>query len=156
MSLITSWTDYDQAIDQILETAQTDLAVFDPDLTRLRLESPSRNAQLLRLLSGKPAGRVTLVIQRAEPFLQEMPRLQRLLRDYSHCLEIRQGEGEVVKLTDTLVLADQHSALVRFHRDQPRSRLILADPGACAPYRKRFEAILAEGGQALSTYSLGL
>ena len=49
-----------------------------------------------------------------------------------------------------------HLALVCFHREQPRARLIIDDVHECTPYVRRFEEILAAGGDPVSAMTLGL
>ena len=54
------------------------------------------------------------------------------------------------------VVADSRHALVRFHEDQARAKVMLDAPLDCAPYARRFDEIVAEGGDEISATTLGL
>jgi hypothetical protein len=55
-----------------------------------------------------------------------------------------------------MILVDGRHGLIRFDRDQPRSKLLLDDPEAIRPYLQRFDALWHEGGEPVSTVTLGL
>jgi hypothetical protein len=43
--LITTWTDYDNAVQEVLELSASTLQIFDEDLSSLKLERPQRIAR---------------------------------------------------------------------------------------------------------------
>ena len=155
--LITTWSEYDSAVREILGLAQTTLLVFDETLSSLQLERPERIAALRRLLSArKPATRLTIIVQKADFVRQYSPQLMDLLTVHSPALTIIQSPPHLARLKDSLLIADGRHALIRFHQEQPRSRLIIDDSEECAPYQQRFDEILGEGGDPLSPMTLGL
>lgn len=155
--LITTWSEHDSAVQEILDLSPTTLLVFDDNLSPLKLERPARIAALRRLLSARqPTTRLTIVVQKADFVRQYSPQLMDLLGVHSPALTIIQSPPHLARLKDSLLIADGRHALVRFHQEQPRSRLIIDDSEECAPYQQRFDEILDEGGDPLSPMTLGL
>lgn len=153
--LMTSWSEYDVAIGQVLSVATRSLAIFDSDLSALKLEVPERHEVLAAFLR-RPGARLRIAVQCPQPVLQHSPRLISLLRLYAHGFALLATPPHLSSLSDSLFLADDESGVIRFHRDHARSKTIIADPEACLPYCKRFEDIWNEGGTLLSGTTLGL
>lgn len=55
-----------------------------------------------------------------------------------------------------MILVDEKYALIRFERDLPRSKLLIDEPDEVRPYLSRFKEIWAEGGEPVSSTTLGL
>lgn len=52
--LITTWAEYQTAIDRMLAIACHRICIYDEDLTNLKLESSARLDHVKRLLTGQP------------------------------------------------------------------------------------------------------
>jgi len=155
--LITTWSEYDRAIQELLDLSATRLDIFDEDLSTLKLEAPQRVAALRALLSAPSHDRQLRIVVRKRDFVcQYSPQLMNLLTLYAPLLSIIDAPPHLDQLGDCLMIADDRHALVRFHRDQPRARLIVDDTSECAPYAQRFAEVLGEGGDPLSSKTLGL
>ena len=155
--LITTWSEHDSAVQEILDLSPSALQVFDEDLSPLKLESPERIAALDGLLSSRQEDRkLTIVVQKTDFVRQYSPQLMSLLRLYSPTLKIIHAPSHLHALQDSMLIADGKHALVRFHRDHARCRLITDDVQECKPYQKRFDEILGEGGDPISATTLGL
>lgn len=155
--LLTPWSEYDAATQEILDRSTVTLEIFDGDLSSLKLESLSKVAALRALLdSHRSPGRLTIVVRKADFVRQYSPRLLNLLSTYAPALTISESPPHLGTLAESLLIADGRHALVRFHRDQPRSRLIVDDQSECAPVVQRFNEIVAAGVQPLSPTTLGL
>ncbi|HEX5804607.1 MAG TPA: hypothetical protein VFY24_16440 [Azospira sp.] len=153
--LMTSWSEYDGAIGEVLSIAGHSLAVFDHDLVSLKLETPERHEALAAFLR-RPQAQLRIAVQSSRPVLQHSPRLIALLRLHAHNFQLIETPPHLAGLSDSLLLADGETAVVRFHRDHARSKVIVGDAEACKPYGKRFEEIWNEGGTPLSATTLGL
>lgn len=153
--LMTSWREYDVAIGEVLSIAGHSLAVFDHDLVSLKLETPERH-EALAVFLRQPQATLRMVVQSSRPVLQHSPRLIALLRLHAHNFQLVETPPHLAGLSDSLVLADGETAIVRFHRDHARSKVIVGDGEACKRYCKRFEEIWNEGGAPLSATTLGL
>lgn len=154
-NLLTSYGEYDAAIDLILSRAERQLDIFDHDLSLLKLERPARQAALERLLAA-PNHQLRIVVQDGQTVLARQPRLVQLLSTHGHHLSLIEADEKLQNLTDSFLIADHAHALVRFHRDQPRSKLLECEAEEVKPYERRFLAILEEGGTALSPRVAGL
>ncbi|MBE2259296.1 MAG: hypothetical protein IAE88_10595 [Rhodobacteraceae bacterium] len=155
--LITTWSEYDSAVEEILDLSRNSLLIFDRDLAPLKLEQPERIVALRRLLSSQQDGRrLTVVVQQPDFVRQRSPQLMNLLALHAPAMSIIHSPPHLDRLKDCLLIADGRQLLVRFHQDQPRARVIVDDARECAPYLLRFDEILGEGGTPLSSITLGL
>ena len=154
--LLTTWGDYQSALDRVLAEAQSMLRIFDPDLSLLKLEEPGRLATLQQLLKTSRRNQIQIALQNADHFRQRCPHLQELLRLHSDQFHIIEISDSLAHLRDTMVLAEESSGLIRFDIGQPRSKLVLSEPVAITPYLQRFAEIWREGGTPVSATTLGL
>ena len=154
--LITYWSDHDSAVLKTLSLAISTLRIFDEDLLRLKLEDPERHKELQRLLETGSSSRIEIALRNAEPFRRNSPRLMKLLATHPHKFSVIECPPHLATLSDALLLADDRHALIRFHKDNARSRLIIDDTKSCQPYHQRFSEILHEGGLPISSTTLGL
>jgi len=155
--LITSWGDYQAAIDRLLILAVRKISIYDEDLGHLRLDSPSRLAELKRvLLADRNISRIRVAVRDAELLRRQQPLLMNLIGEFSHCLSVQQTPEQLAHLRDTMILVDDKHGLIRFERDQPRSKLLLDESDELKPYIARFEDIWSEGGESVSATTLGL
>ena len=154
--LIMNWGHHDQSLQKILELATQSLRIFDEDLSKLKLEQ-TENAELLRRFLGTDRQHILcIVVRNAEPFRRESPRLMSLLTLLPQNMTIHESPPHLASLSDSLVIADDRHALVRFHKDGARSKTIIDDAEQCKPYVNRFEDILKEGGEQICASTLGL
>lgn len=154
--LITSWGDFQTALDRLLVMAGQKICIYDEDLGQLRLDSAPRLAALKRVLGGKPAGNLRIALRHAETLRQQQPLLINLLTDYSHCCAAQQTPAQLAHLRDSMILIDGKHGLIRFERDLPRSKLLIDEVDELRPYLARFEEIWNEGGETVGSTTLGL
>jgi len=154
--LTTSWSQYDASLSEILPRAAQTVRIFDEDLVKLKLER-SDNVEVLRSFLGSSAqNRLQIIIRDAGPLRRNSPRLMKLLADYSDKMAVTRCPEHLISLSDSLVICDDCHALVRFHEDHARAKLIVDSAADCAPYVRRFEDLLSEGGEPISATTLGL
>jgi len=153
--LITDWSAGDAAIDRLLALATQSLRVFDRDLSRLGFERPQRIAELSRLLRSGAQARAEFIVQDAGPLQRAQPRLLALLAREAR-LSVCAAPAHLASLAESLLIVDGRHALLRFHHQQPRARLLIDAPQDCAPWLQRFAEIRGEGGTPVSATTLGL
>ena len=154
--LITSWSVHDQSLTKILRLASKSLRIFDDDLEKLKLETAG-NAEILRQFLASSTQHVAqILVKNAEPLRRNSPRLMALLANHPLNLNVLVCPAHLESLNDSMVIADDQHALIRFHKDNVRSKAITDTPEECAPYANRFYEILREGGEQLSATTLGL
>ena len=154
--LTTHWSEHDASLQTILRLLSVSLSIFDEDLTRLRLEDPENAEALRKFLAERKRNLVQIVVKNAEPFRRNSPRLFKLLATYPDQMSIVQCPEHLFSLNDALFIVDSRHALVRFHKDNARARVIIDDAEACAPYAQRFFEITGEGGESVNATTLGL
>lgn len=154
--LTTHWSEHDASLESILRSLSESLSIFDDDLARLRLERPENVEILRRFLADSTRNRIRVVLKNTEPFRCRSPRLFKLLATYPDQMTVIQCPEHLHSLNDSLFIVDGAHALIRFHKDNARSRIIINDREACVPYVQRFHDIEHEGGESISATTLGL
>ena len=154
--LLTSWNEYRSAIDRLLAMVKREIRIYDQNIIELGLDSPPRLEHLKRLLQANLPETFRAALRDCEPLKRDCPRLMRLLADYAHGMTVQQTPEHLAHLRDAMVLIDGRHGLIRFDRDQPRSKLLIGETDELQPYLRRFEDIWAEGGTPLSITTLGL
>ena len=124
LRLITTWTENDEFLAQILGRAKQSILVFDDDLAKLQFESPANADVLRRLLATDRKNRVHIVLRNADPLRRNGARLMQLLGDHPGALTIQECAPQLIGLNDSMVIVDDRHALIRFHPDNPRARTI--------------------------------
>lgn len=154
--LITTWAEYESAVQDILTLATHKLRIFDENLSALKLERPDRLALLRQFLSAGPERSMQIAVLDAEHLRNNCPRLMQLLAAHAHNLKIVECPPHLSTLSDSLIIADGQHGVVRFHKDHARAKAIVSDAEACAPYQQRYDQILEEGGTPITATTLGL
>lgn len=154
--LITSWSDYQAAIDRLLMLASRKIHIYDQDIGQLKLETPSRLNALKRVLQGPDQDALQIAVRDATTLRMAHPLLNNLLTTYSHRVLAQQTSEQLAHLRDGMILVDGEHALIRFDRDQARSKLLIDEADEVRPYQIRFAEILSEGGEPITGFTLGL
>ncbi len=154
--LLTSWGEYEMALDRLLSMACHKIRIYDEDLVALKLESSAHQEDLKRLLTPSNPDALQIALRNGEPLRRQFPFLLKLLTLHSHQASARQTSPQFAHLRDNMVLVDDKHALIRFDRDQARSKLLIDEPEELKPYLHRFTEIMAEEGEAIGGTTLGL
>ncbi|MDR2186817.1 MAG: hypothetical protein LBE62_02050 [Azonexus sp.] len=154
--LITTWNDYRTAFDRLLAEAQGKISFYDEDLSKPGFASPDRLDHLQRILRSGYDLALRLAVRHAASLPQREPGLMKLLGTYSHRAAAQETPPQLAHLRDSMFIVDDRHALIRFDRDQPRSKLLLDEAAEIRPYLQRFEEIWAEGGESIRPTTLGL
>jgi len=154
--LITSWNDYQAAIDRLLAMASQKICIYDEDLAQLRLDSENRQNALKRLLHDGRHETLQIAVRNAVPLSRENPLLVELLTTYSHLAAAQQTPPQLAHLRDSMLLVDDKHALIRFEQSQARSKLLIDEAEELRPYLLRFSEIWSEGGEPVRNTALGL
>ncbi|HCV13298.1 MAG TPA: hypothetical protein DGC76_06310, partial [Candidatus Accumulibacter sp.] len=67
--LMTTWSEYDSAVQEILDLSPTRLDIFDEDLSSLRLEGADRIAALRSVLTAASHSRQLRIVVRRRDFV---------------------------------------------------------------------------------------
>ncbi|MBL8404313.1 MAG: hypothetical protein JNL16_07190 [Dechloromonas sp.] len=154
--LITSWADYQTAIDRLLAIATKQIHIYDEDLTTLKLDSAPRLAHVKRLVQGTRADALFIAVRNGSPLRNQHPLLQSLLTTYGHVAAAQETPPHLAHLRDSMIIVDGKHGLIRFERDMPRSKLLIDESDELRPYLAKFNEIWAEGGERISSSTVGL
>ena len=152
--LITSWSDYQAAVERLLAMACREILIYDEDLGSLKLDSPLTLSQLQRVTRAD--GQLRIALRNAEPLRQRHPQLLNLLSVFSHHATAQQTPEHLSHLRDSMIIVDGKHGLIRFDRDQPRSKLLIDEVEELRPYALRFSEIWSAEGNPVNATTLGL
>lgn len=153
---LTSLAEQVAGIDEIVGYARSRLQVFDVDMSSGGWSRAARLQALSRFLRGSRTARCEIILHDLRWLETASGRLLALLRQFPHAVTIyRTGPG-AREAMDPLVIVDRQHCLHRFHVDQPRASLAVAEPAAIRPLALRFDEIWATGEPGLSATVLGL
>jgi len=155
-SLITTRTDYLAAVTLMLERAQRELRIFDPDLSELDFNAPPRIDALRRFLSAGRTHRLCIALHDVEHVSTRCPRLIELLRIFPSTLIIYRTEGEAARAQDRFVLADDAHFVRRPVAAQGRGVVVQDDPHEAQGMLLRFDEIWESSLPAVSAATSGL
>ena len=154
--LITSWTDYQMALDRLLAIACHKISIYDEDLVTLKLESAPRLLHIKRVLQAGQDDALQIAVRNAGPVRQKNPLLLNQLTTFGHRASAHETPPQLAHLRDSMILVDDKHALIRFERDMPRSKLLIDEIDEIRPYLARFREIWSEGGENITSTALGL
>lgn len=155
-TLIATWADYEDALSRTIAAATQQLWIFDHDLAACGLEKPDRHEQLVAFLRGSPHARLQIALRDPQRLQTSMPRTLKFLTTFGHITSVTRTPDRLAHLRDSMVLTDRRCGVVRFDHNHPRGKMIVDDEDESAPYIRRFEEILAEGGDRVTPGVLGL
>lgn len=154
--MLSGERDYEAAIDQVIEAAQTTLHIFDIDMAASGYGSRKRAEALQTFLRKSSKNRLLIVLHDTDRLTVNCPRLLNLLRIHSHSIAINKTLEHARVANDPCVLADEMHYVHRFHRDSARALLAFNDPLGARPLKGRFEQLLEASQPAVFATTLGL
>jgi hypothetical protein len=144
------------AVDQVLESAERLVRIFDVSLTNRGFNSPARVERLRDLLVSGRAHRLLIALHEVETLERDCPRLLALLRQFPMSIEIHRTIAQARDAHDPFVIADDHSVWHQLHFEQPRAVVALHSPADTLPIAQRFDEIWDLSEPAVSATTLGL
>jgi hypothetical protein len=144
------------AIDDLIPLARQHIRVFDQDLSQGGWNSARRAERLTAFLRAARGRRLDIIVHDTRYLESACPRLVVLLRTFGYAISIFKTGDEAKVATDPLLIVDSLHYLHRFHFDQPRATLGIAQPELTQPLANRFDEIWATGAPGISGTVLGL
>ncbi len=154
--LITTKTEYQEAIDLLLPMAQRELRIFDPDLADLRLHLPERIALLREFLSRGRNNRLYIAVHKTDFIERRAPRLLSLLGLFAANIFIQRTQGDAARVQDCFILCDETHMVRRPVAAQPRGVVLTDDLNEGAKMRDRFDQIWESSETGVSANTSGL
>lgn len=154
--LITTWQDYQEAIDRLLPLAQRHICIYDNDLEMLKLESPIRQDELARFLKASPGNSLEILIRQGDALRTRQPRTLSLLKTYDHQIKVHETPSHLAHLRDSMLIVDGQHGLIRFEQNMSRSKLLIDAGEETHGYQQRFNEIRNESSEPFAATTLGL
>jgi hypothetical protein len=154
--LITTRREYLDGMALVIGLARREIALFDPDLAAIDMNSAARMEQLGAFLAGNRDARLRIVVHDADGVRRDCPRLLSLLAQHAGAIAIHETEGEAQRAQDCFVLADAEHFVRRGVAAQPRGAIGLHDQREGRLMHDRFEEIWTSSVLAISATTLGL
>lgn len=154
--LITTRTEYQEAIDMLLPRAQRELRVFDPDMADLRFHIPERIAMLREFLSRGRNNRLYVALHSTEFIERRAPRLLALLGLFGSSIVIQRTQGDAARVQDCFILCDEMHLVRRPVAAQPRGVILTDDLIEGAKMRERFDNIWESSESGVTANTSGL
>jgi hypothetical protein len=151
-----SESDYQQAVDRLLEQPGRELRIFDPDLSSLRVNSSARIAQLEKFLRFSRTRRIYIVVHHTDALTRRSPRMMELLKLFTHAIQINRTHEEIRSLQDAFMVLDAQHYLRRPVADFFRGAIALNDDTEALAMRSRFQEIWSSSFPGVSSATLGL
>jgi hypothetical protein len=144
------------AIDEVVDSAQRVIKVFDISLSNRGFNSPARAEKLRRFLVAGRAHRLLIALHETDLLARENARLLALLRQFPMSIEIHRTIAQARSAQDPFVVADDHSVWHQQHWEQPRGIVAVHSPADALPIAQRFDEIWELSEPAVSATTLGL
>jgi hypothetical protein len=154
--LFDSGPAFQAAVERLLEQPGRELRVFDPDLVRLRLDTPERIGRLEHFLQASRTRRLYLAMHDTAHVSRNCPRLIALLRRFAHAVQVQRTHEEIRGLRDAFLVLDTAHFVRRPEATRWRGVLSLNDPNEAYAMRSRFLEIWAASEPAVPPTTLGL
>lgn len=152
----TGERNYAAALDLMIAAAQNELLIFDQDFIRGDYVSLRRYELLRDFLSKNALSKLTIILQYAQHFANNCPRLLGLLETYGHKMTVYETNDVAKIAKDCFVIADKRHYVRRFHIDQARFKFAFDDEIEAANLNMRFDELLDETTETVSITKLGL
>jgi hypothetical protein len=148
-------SEYDAALDTILEKPQKIVRIFENALGR-GYNSPRRYELLRTFLLASPRNRLQIVAHETQSMDRTCPRLLNLLRLHAHAISIHETHQVAKAVYDPFAVVDDLHFVHRFHFEELRGVLALHDPIGTHTFIERFGEIWEASSPAVSATTLGL
>ena len=155
-SLVLGERNYAAALDLVIAQAENHLLIFDQSFEKGDYASLKRFELIQQFLAKNAASELTIILQNAQFFSVNCPRLFDLLSIYGHKIRVFETNDFAKIAKDCFVIADKQHYVRRFHIEQARFKYALNDVEECANLGMRFDELLDETTEAVSTTKLGL
>jgi hypothetical protein len=154
--VITTRSEYLAAFDELVARARKELRIFDPDLSQLELNAPTRAESLRQFMLASRENRLFIALHDIDYVTRAAPRVMNLLTQFSAAIAVHRTEGDAARVQDCFVLADGEHLVRRPVAAHPRGVVLANDLKECLAIRERFDEIWQSSVPAVSATRLGL
>ncbi|OAM52564.1 hypothetical protein A7981_03610 [Methylovorus sp. MM2] len=154
--IILGEANYREALNLVIASAESELLIFDEDLSKGDYASLKRFELIRDFLSKGSTTKLIIILHDTAYFTSRCPRLFALLQTYGHLMSVYQTTEQAKVAKDIFIIADQKHYLRRFHVDQARFKYAFDDEKTANMLNMRFDELREWTGEAVSPTTLGL
>jgi len=147
---------FQAAVDLLLAQDGRELRLFDPDLSRLRLDSTERIGRIEGFLQASRTRRLYVALHDTDFLTRYCPRMMALVARHSHAVQINRTQEEARKAQDSFLVLDALHYVRRPSAQFFRGALGLNDENEAFAMRGRFGEIWSASFPAVAPTTLGL
>jgi hypothetical protein len=151
----TSKLQYDEFVDEVIALARHELRIFENQLGT-SYNASARHEALRQFLLASRRNRVRIAVHDATTIDRFCPRMQQLVRAFSHAVTIHETQQQAKGVYDPFVVADDMHSVRLFHFDTLRGLHAKNDPIEASALVERFEEIWEVSTPAVTANTLGL
>ncbi len=122
----------------------------------MRLNSPSRIAQLDNFLRASRTHKIYMVVHDTDHLTRQCPRMLGLLKLFTHAIQINRTHEEIRNLQDAFLVLDAQHYLRRPMADAFRGAIGLNDETEALAMRSRFQEIWSASYPGVASTTVGL
>jgi hypothetical protein len=148
-------TEYETAIDSILQKASGKIRIFDYALGK-EYNSSRRSDMLRQFFLASRRNTLQIVVHDTGTMDRNCPRIFNLLHTYGHAISINETHPSAKLVYDPFVIVDDRCFVHRFHFDEMRGLAGLDDPIGTNTFIERFSEIWEASSPAVFATTLGL
>ncbi|HMK14248.1 MAG TPA: hypothetical protein VK460_04480 [Burkholderiales bacterium] len=147
--------EYEAAINLVIAQARRSIRIFDKQASNA-FNSVERYELLRSFLLASRVNRILIVVHDTGFLTSHCPRMMSLLKQFSHCIAIRETGTDAKQVYDPFTVVDENHYVHRFHYDRPRGLMALNDLNEAHEFIDRFEEIWEASIPAVPATTLGL
>jgi len=152
---IDSVAEYEAAINLVIAQARRNIRIFDKQASSA-FNSLERYELLRSFLLASRVNRLHIVVHDTGFLTTHCPRMMSLLKQFSHCIAIRETGTDAKQVYDPFTVVDENHYVHRFHYDRTRGLMALNDLNEAHEFIDRFEEIWEASIPTVSATTLGL
>ena len=147
---------YEAATLMLIERAEKELLIFDPNLSRGDYQGSTVTEALRQFLAKSPANKLVIVVHDKSFIAERCARLLNLLKIYGHAVTIYETANSSKTALDAFVLADKSHYLHRFHIDHARFKYVFDGVAETNALIERYEQLVDGATESSLSAHVGL
>ena len=147
---------YEAATRLMIEQAQKELLIFDPNLSRGDYQGSAVVEALRQFLAKSRSNKLVIVVHDQSFMVERCARLLNLLKVYGHLITVYETVDTAKTALDAFILADKSHYLRRFHIDQARFKYVFDDIVETNALYERYEQLVDGATVASLSTHVGL
>ena len=154
--VLASKADFAVQLGTLIGKATRTLRIFDFNAAECGLGTAAREEQLANFLRGNRLNRIFIAVHDLRYLETQAPRVQRLMKLFSHAFFVHQVNEEIRNVEDCLIVADDAQCIRKPHWERYNGVALFDDPVGTRDWLNRFNAVWEQSRPGLSATTIGL